>query len=80
MPIYGNSINGKRMKRVMDEINLEILNCVWDSMNGATWFSEKSAFTIDYIGVDNCALKCVDNCALKCVESTYMIERGSGRE
>ena len=28
--------NGKLLKSVMDEINLQILNCVWDSMKGAT--------------------------------------------
>ena len=37
--------NGKLLKSVMDEINLQILNCVWDSMKGATWFSENSEFT-----------------------------------
>ena len=26
------------MKSVMDEIKLQILNCVWDGMKGATWF------------------------------------------
>ena len=34
--------NGKLLKSTMDDINLQILNCVWDSMKGATWFSEKS--------------------------------------
>ena len=34
--------NGKLLKSVMDEINLQILNSVWDSMKGATWFSENS--------------------------------------
>ena len=28
---YENN-NGKLLKSVMDEINLQILNCVWDSM------------------------------------------------
>ena len=32
--------NGKHLKSVMDEINLQmIFNCVWDIMKGATWFS-----------------------------------------
>ena len=47
---------------------MEILNCVWVSMKGATWFSEKSEFTWEYIGVDDCALKCV--------ESAYILGRG----
>ena len=51
----------------MDEMNLQILNCIWESMKGATWFSENSEFTLDYIGVDDCALKCV--------ESAYILER-----
>ena len=56
--------NGKLLKRVMDEMNLQILNCVWESMNGATWFSEKSEFTLDYIGVDDCALKWVKSASV----------------
>ena len=60
--------NGKLRKSVMDEINLQILNCVWDSIKGATWFSENSEFTLDYV--------CVNDSALKCVESAYILERG----
>ena len=52
----------------MDEINLQILNCVWDSLKGDTWFSENSEFTLDYV--------CVNYSALKCVESAYILERG----
>ena len=37
--------NGKLLKSVMDEINLQFLNCAWDSMKGATWFSGNSEFT-----------------------------------
>ena len=36
-------------------------------MNGPTWFSENSEFTLDYI--------CVDDCALKRVQSAYILER-----
>ena len=50
----------------MDEINLQILNCVWVSMKGATWFSENSEFTLDYV--------CVYDSALKCVESAYILK------
>ena len=60
--------NGKLLKSTMDDINLQILNCVWDSMKGATWFSEKSEFSLDYV--------CVNDSALKCVESAYILERG----
>ena len=49
----------------MDENNLKI---VWDSMKGATWFSENSEFTLDYV--------CVNDSALKGVKSAYMLERG----
>ena len=52
----------------MDEINLQILNCVCDSMKVATWFSENSEFTLDYV--------CVNDYALKCAESAYILERG----
>ena len=31
-----------------------------------TWFSENSEFTLDYI--------CVDDCALKSVQSAYILE------
>ena len=34
---------------------------------GATWFSENSEFTLDYI--------CVNDWALKCIESAYILER-----
>ena len=47
----------------MDEINIQILNCVWDSMKGATWLSENSEFTLGYV--------CVNDYALMCVESAY---------
>ena len=60
--------NGKFLKRVVDEMNLQILNWVWESMKGATWFSEKNEFTWDYIGLDDWALKCVG--------SAYILERG----
>ena len=59
----------KLLKRVIDEINLQILNCVWDSMKGATWFSENSEFNLDYV--------CVNDSALVYGECLYIIlERG----
>ena len=36
-------------------------------MKSATWFSENSEFTLDYI--------CVNDCAPKCIESAYILER-----
>ena len=60
--------NGKLLKSVMDEISFQILNCVWDSMKGATWFSENSEFTLDYV--------CVNDSVLKCLESAYILEKG----
>ena len=59
--------NGKLLKSVMDGINLQILNFVWDSMKGVTWFSDNSEFTLNYV--------CVNDSALKCVESSYILER-----
>ena len=60
--------NGKLLKSMMDDMNMQILNCIWESMQGAAWFSENSEFTLDYI--------CVNDCALKCIESAYTLERG----
>ena len=57
--------NGKLLKNMVNE-NLQIMNCVWESMKGPTWFSENSEFTLDYI--------CVDDCALKSVQSAYILE------
>ena len=44
-----------------------IMNCVWERMNGHTWFSENSEFTLDY--------SCDDDCAQKSVRSAYILER-----
>ena len=59
--------NGKLLKNMVNEMNLQIMNCVWERMNGPTWFSENSEFILDYI--------CVDDCALKSVQSAYILER-----
>ena len=60
--------NGKLLKSMVDDMSLQILNCIWESMKGATSFSENSEFTLDYI--------CVNDWALKCIESAYILERG----
>ena len=31
--------NGRRMKENTNEIGLQILNCVWDGLNEATWYT-----------------------------------------
>ena len=51
--------NGKFLKSMVDDMSLHILNWIWESMKGATWFSENSEFTSDYICVNDCALKCI---------------------
>ena len=38
-------------------------------MEGATWFSDNNEFTLDYI--------CVNDCALKCIENAYILEIGN---
>ena len=47
--------NGKLLKIMVNEMNLQIMNCVWERMNGHTWFSDNSGFTLDYICVDDCS-------------------------
>ena len=48
--------NRKLLKSMVDDMSLQILNCIWESMKGATWFSENSEFTLDYNCVNHCAL------------------------
>ena len=59
--------NGKLLKNMVNEMNLQIMNCVWERLTGPIWFSENSEFTFDYI--------CVDECTLKSVLSVYILER-----
>ena len=58
--------NGKLLKNMVNEMNLKIMNCVWERMNGYIWFSENSEFTLNYIGVDDYALMSV--------QSVYILE------
>ena len=44
--------NGRRMKESMNEIRLQILNCVWDGLNESTWYTEQKRFTLDYVCID----------------------------
>ena len=32
--------NGKLLTSMVDDICLQILNCIWESMKGATWFQK----------------------------------------
>ena len=59
--------NGKLLKNMENEMNWQIMNCVWERMNGPTWILENSEFTLDYI--------CADDWALKSVQSAYILER-----
>ena len=49
--------NGRMMKENMNEIGLQILNCVWDRLNEATWYTEEKKFTRDYVCMDGRGLK-----------------------
>ena len=49
--------NGRRMKKIMNEIGLQILNGVWDGLNEATWYTEEKKFTLDYVCMDGRGLK-----------------------
>ena len=45
------------MKENMNEIGLQILNCVWHGLNEATWYTEEKKFTLDYVCMDGRDLK-----------------------
>ena len=64
----GENKNGKLLKSMVDDMSLQILYCIMESLKGATRCSENSEFTLDYI--------CVNDCALKCIQSAYILERG----
>ena len=34
--------NGKLVKYMVNQMNLQIMNCVWERMNAPTWFSDNS--------------------------------------
>ena len=44
--------NGQGMKENINEIGLQILNCVWNGLNEATWYTEENKFTLDYVCMD----------------------------
>ena len=38
-------------------MGLQILNCVWDELNEATWYTEEKKFTLDYVCMDGRDMK-----------------------
>ena len=59
---------GRRMKESMNEMGLQILNCVWDGLNEATWYIEEKKFTPDYM--------CMDGRGTKKVVSASILDIG----
>ena len=59
----GNEI-GQRMKKHMNEIGLQILNCVWDGLNEATWYTQENKCTEDYMCMDGRGMKKVVGASL----------------
>ena len=49
--------NDRRMKESMNDMGLQILNCVWDVLNKATWYTEEKRFTLDCVCMDGRGLK-----------------------
>ena len=49
--------NGRRMKESMNAMGLLILNCVWDGLNEATWYTEEKKFTLDFVCMDGRGMK-----------------------
>ena len=46
-------------------MELQVLNCVYDGMNEATWFTEENQFTLNYVWIDGRGLrKVVGACVL----------------
>ena len=65
------SENGRRMKESINELGLQILNCIWDwdGLSEATWFTEEKMFTLDHVCMDGRGLrKAVNQCVLNRAE------------
>ena len=60
--------NGRRMKESMNEMGLQILNCVWDGLNEATWYTEEKKFTRVYV--------CMGGRGMKKVVSASILDLG----
>ena len=44
--------NGRRINENINEMGLTILDCVWDGLNEAIWYTEENFFTLDYVCMD----------------------------
>ena len=38
-------------------MGLQIINCVWDGLYEATWYTEGKKFTLDYVRMDGRGMK-----------------------
>ena len=41
--------NGRLLKQLTGDLGLQIMNCVWKEMSGATWSLDDRGFTLDYV-------------------------------
>ena len=41
--------NGRLLKQLTGDLGLQIMNCVWKGMSGATWSMDVRDFTLDYV-------------------------------
>ena len=60
------------MKGSMNDLGFQILNCEWDDLSEATWFTEEKQFTLDYV--------CIDGRGLRKVVGACEHDRGEGIE
>ena len=51
--------NGRLLKQMTGDLGLQIMNCAWKGMSGATWSMDDSEFTLDYVYVDRERIACV---------------------
>ena len=51
--------NGRRLKQLPGDLVLQIMNCVWKGMSGATWSMDDGEFTLDYVCIEREGLACV---------------------
>ena len=49
--------NGRRMKEIMNEQGLPILNCVWDGLSEVTWYTLENKLTVEYVCMDGGGMK-----------------------
>ena len=51
--------NGRLLKLLAGDLGLQIRNCVWKRMSGATWFMDDREFTLDYVSINREGIICV---------------------